>query len=215
MKKFVVGATLLALAAAPLQAQGGQPVTGGHGSFYIGPYVGYMIFGDMAETDNGAEFSNEDGAIYGGQIGFSINPNFSILGNLGWTRSKFTYEPPGGGSVPTSGDIGVWLYDGSLQFRLPFGDREAWIAPFGQVGAGAIRWTPDATDFNSGSTTNVQFNFGVGADFQFQKMIGLRLMAKDYITSMKWKDDATIFSDIRDSDTMHNWAITAGLNFGF
>jgi opacity protein-like surface antigen len=219
MKKFVVGAALLALAAAPMQAQtgnqAGDPITSGHSSFYLGPYAGYMIFGDMAETSGGAEWSNEDGALFGAQAGFSINPNFSILGNVGWTKSKFTVEYPDGSSTPTSGDIGVWLYDGALQFRLPFQQRDSWIAPFGQVGAGAIRWTADTDDIDGQGETNVQFNFGVGADFQFQKTIGLRLMVKDYITSINWTNDNTISTDVQEGDTMHNWAITAGLNFGF
>ena len=219
MKKFIVGATLLALVAAPAQAQtgnqAGEPITSGHSSFYVGPYAGYMIFGDMAETSGGAEFSNEDGLFYGAQAGFSFSPNFSILANLGYTKSKFTIEYPDGSSANTSGDIGIWLYDGALQFRLPFAQRDSWIAPFGQVGAGAMRWTPDYNDITSGSTTQVQFNLGLGADFQFQKTIGLRLMAKDYITSFKWSNDATVFQDLDDGPTMHNWALTAGLNFGF
>lgn len=222
MHKFIVGAVALALAAAPLSAQGaGQPVTAGHGSFYVGPYAGYMIFGDLFEGNNNVEYSNENGGFYGAQAGFSISPNLSILGNFGYTKSKFTFEnvpnPAGGTStVNVSGDVGVWLYDADLQFRLPFQQSNSWLAPFVQVGAGAIRWTNDYNNFNSDAAqTNVAFNVGVGTEWQWNQMVGVRLMAKDYITSLKWSNDARIGQDVAKGQTAHNWALTAGLNFGF
>ena len=220
MRKFIVGAAALALAAGPLSAQGaGQPVTAGHGSFYVGPYAGYMIFGDLYETPQNVEYSNENGGFYGVQAGFSVSPNFSILGNLGYTKSKFTAEnvPAATGTQTQnlSGDIGVWLYDADLQFRLPFMQANSWIAPLAQVGAGAIRYTADYNDFNSSAQTNVAFNFGIGGDVQFAQAVGLRVMAKDYITSLKWTNDSRIARDVIKGQTAHNWAITAGLNIGF
>lgn len=219
MKRLIVGAALLATIAAPLQAQSGQPVTSGHGSFYVGPYIGYMIFGDLYEGSNNVEYTNENGVLYGVQTGFSFTPNISLLGNLGYNKSKFQLEnvPTGSGSTTQniSGDIGVWLYDAGLQFRLPFEQRDSWIAPFLQVGAGAIRYTQDAEQFNSKAQTDVQFNAGIGADFQWREAIGIRLMAKDYVTSLNWSNDNNIGSDVVKGQTAHNWAITAGLNFGF
>lgn len=215
MKRFIVGAALLASIAAPLQAQSGQPVTSGHGSFYIGPYIGYMIFGDLFESNDGnTEYTNENGVLYGVQTGFSFTPNISLLGNLGYNKSKFQYET-GNTATNASGDIGVFLYDAGLQFHLPFEQRDSWIAPFLQVGAGAIRYTQDAEQFNSKAQTDVQFNAGIGADFQWREAIGIRLMAKDYITSLNWSDDNDIGTDVMKGQTAHNWAITAGLNFGF
>ena len=219
MKRILVGAALAATAALPLNAQ--EPVTSGHGSLYVGPYAGYMIFGNLFEGQNGVEYTNENGGFYGVQAGVSITPNFSILGNLGYTKSKFQFQnvPNAGGGTTTmnvSGDLGVWLYDADLQFRLPFQQRDSWIAPFAQLGAGAIRWTPDYNDFNSpGAKTNVAFTAGLGADFQWMKTVGVRLMAKDYITSLDWTDDNTIGTTYSKGQTAHNWAITAGLNFGF
>jgi opacity protein-like surface antigen len=216
MKTFIVSAALLAAVAAPLSAQqAGQPVTAGHGSFYVGPYAGYMIFGDLYETSSNVEFSNEDGGLYGAQAGFSVSPNFSILGNLAYSKSKFTLENLPGGTQNVSGDIGTWLYDADLQFRLPFQQQGSWIAPFVQVGAGAIRYSSDYNNFNSKSQTNVAFNGGIGADFQWSNGVGIRLLAKDYVTSLKWSNDNTIGSDVVKGQTAHNWGITAGLNFGF
>ena len=215
MKKLIVGAALLASIAGPLAAQSGQPVTAGHGSFYVGPYAGYMFFGDLYEGNNGVDYKNEDGGLYGAQAGFSVSPNFSLLGNLGYSKTKFTLENLPGGTQNVSGDIGSWLYDADLQFRLPFEQKDSWIAPFVQLGAGAIRYTQNSSDFNSKAQTNVAFNGGVGADFQWKDRVGIRLMAKDYVTSLKWSNDNTITSDVAKGQPAHNWAITAGINFGF
>lgn len=215
MKKFIVGAALLGAIAGPLNAQSGQPVTAGHGSFYVGPYAGYMFFGDLFKGSNNVDYSNEDGGLYGVQAGFSVSPNFSLLGNFGYSKTKFTLENLPGGTQNVSGDIGAFLYDGDLQFRLPFEQRDSWIAPFVQLGAGAIRYTQDYNNFNSKAQTNVAFNGGVGADFQWKDRVGIRLMAKDYITSLKWSNDNTITSDVAKGQTAHNWALTAGINFGF
>jgi hypothetical protein len=213
MKKFIVGAALLGAIAGPLNAQSGQPVTAGHGSFYVGPYAGYVFFGDLYKGSNNYDYTNEDGGFYGAQAGFSVSPNFSILGNLGYSKTKFRIEGPA--SFNTSGDIGAWLYDADLQFRLPFEQRDSWIAPFVQVGAGAIRYTQNYQDFNSKAQTNVAVNGGVGADFQWRDRVGVRLMAKDYVTSLKWSNDNTITNDVAKGQTAHNWALTAGINFGF
>jgi opacity protein-like surface antigen len=215
MRNLFVSTALAAALAAPVQAQqAGDPVTSGHGSFFVGPYAGYMVFGDLAETSAG-EFSNEDGGFYGAQAGWSFSPNFTLLGNFGYTKSKFTFESDAGPASNLSGDIGIWLYDANLQFRLPFQQQGSWIAPFAQVGAGAIRYSAEADDFESDSQTNVAFNAGIGADFQWMETVGVRLMVKDYITSLQWDDDETIGDDFDDAETQHNWAFTVGLNFGF
>lgn len=215
MRKLFVSAALAAAIAAPLHAQeAGNAITSGHGSFFVGPYAGYMVFGDLAESSAG-EFSNEDGGFYGAQAGWSFSPNFTLLANLGWTKSKFTFESDAGPTFDQSGDIGIWLYDADLQFRLPFQQEDSWIAPFAQVGAGAIRYTAETDDIESDAQTNVAFNAGIGADFQWMESLGVRLMVKDYITSLEWEDDSTIDDDFGDGDMQHNWAFTVGLNFGF
>jgi len=216
MRKLLVGAALATLIAAPVRAQGaGDPITAGSGSFYFGPYVGYMIFGDLADLPDGSEYSNDNGISFGAQAGWSFTPNFTLLGNLGYNKSEFTIEPAGGGSTAASGDVGVWLYDGNLQFRLPFAQDMGWIAPFVQLGAGAVKYTFDTDDFNSDGTTNVAFNFGLGGDFQFLERVGARIMVKDYITSLNWTDINEVDFSGGDDDTSHNWLISFGLNFGF
>ena len=218
MKKLFVSVAMLGAIAAPVTAQQvGDPVTEGHASFYVSPYAGYMWFGDLFENPNGSEFTLDNGAQFGVQAGVSFSPNFSLIGNFGYNKSAFELEQTAGGTQRVSGDLGVFLYDANLQFRLPFlTGPDSWIAPFGQVGAGAIKYTFDTDDFNSDGETDVAFNFGIGGDFQFMKSIGLRIMAKDYITSLNWNDVQDVDFDADGEDNVaHNWALTVGLNFGF
>ena len=62
MNKFFVSAALVAAMSAPLAAQS-SVVTGQPSVFSLTPYVGYVAYGDHFETANGAEFTNDNGAI--------------------------------------------------------------------------------------------------------------------------------------------------------
>lgn len=217
MRKLLVGAALAGLVAAPAGAQNaGDPITSGHGSFYVGPYVGYLNYGQL--WDFGAsELTSDDGVAFGAQAGWSFSPNFAILGNFAYNKSNFQIEYDQGGSTQVSGgDLGFFFYDGSLQFRLPVGQSSGWIAPFAQIGAGAIKYTVDTDDFNSDGNTTFAFNAGIGADLQFRERLGVRLMLKDYITSLAWDDvESVTFDDEVDGNTAHNLLLSIGLNFGF
>lgn len=210
MRKLLVGAALAMVMAAPLQAQ--DEVRGS--SFYLGPYVGYMNFGDMWQFDEG-ELTMENGAAFGVQAGFSFTPSISLLGNFAWTKSPWELEESGA-TTTISGENGVWLYDANLQFRLPIGDRAAWMAPFVQAGIGGFRVTLETDDLTSERTASqVAFNAGLGADFQLGR-IGLRLMAKDYITNSEWDDIGGVtWDDNIQDNTSHNWMLSLGLNLGF
>jgi opacity protein-like surface antigen len=221
MRKLLLTAGLLAAVAAPMQAQTpGTPVTSGQASFYVSPYVGYIWYGDLFEFPNGTEYSNDNGVNYGVQAGFSFTPNFSLIGNFGYNKSNFTLENANttGGDIDASGDLGIFFYDANLQFRVPFiaNRMGSWLAPVGQVGVGAMKYTFDTDDFNSDGDTNVAFNFGLGADFQLMKALGARVMVKDYITSLSWASPSDVdFTDDIEGNVAHNWALTFGLNFGF
>jgi len=212
MKRLIVGALAIAVAAAPVA---GQEATFSRkpAVFTLTPYVGYMNFGDYFESSNGVEFSNENGALYGAQAQLDLGRYISILGNFGYSSSKFTFENYFGANNDLNlNDVGVWLYDGNLQLRLPVPEGAAGgISPFVQAGAGAIRWSSDNDDITSESSTNAAFNFGGGVDWQIGKL-GIRLMAKDYVTSLDWSD----FGEVQLEDRKaHNWAFTAGFKIGF
>ena len=219
MRRLLVVLGMAAVLAGPAQAQQpGQPVTSGSGSFYLSPYAGYIWYGDLFEFGEDIEFTNDDGFMWGAQAGFSFSPNFSLLANFAYNKSNFEVEDPTGTPTSASGDIGVFMYDGNLQFRMPFLTNTvgSWIAPLGQVGVGAIKYSADTDDFNSDGETNVAFNFGIGGDFQLGERLGMRVMLKDYITSLSWTDVGSVdFDDDVEDNVAHNWALSFGLNFGF
>ena len=231
MKRFLVSAAFLAAAAAAAGAQAttasdsaaGNVVTRGHGSFYLQPYAGYLIGGELTKGDN--PLTLEDKPIYGAQAGYSFSPNFTLVGNVGYSKTNFAYVTRSAAGVTTraSNDVDLLLYDANLQFRLPFVANTvgSTIAPFGQVGLGAIKFSPDRgnelNDFKEGPT-NIAYNVGVGIDIQIRKAIGIRLMAKDYITSLAYDDlrsTAETVTRTSDNKLSNNVALTAGLNFGF
>src|SRR5215207_4326750 len=96
MKRFIVSAAVVAALVAPASAsaQAGMPVTSGRGSFYLQPHAGYMVFGQLADLGNNADYSNEDGPIYGVQAGYSFSPNISLLGNFAYSRTKAVIKIP-------------------------------------------------------------------------------------------------------------------------
>ena len=208
MKRLIVGALALATAAAPLAAQSSKPPI-----FTIAPYIGYMNFGDYFETSNNVEFSNENGALYGAQAQLDMGRYLSLYGNFGYTSSKFTFENYfGAGQALNLDDVGVWLYDGGVQLRMPLGqDATSGFSPFVQAGAGAVRYSSESDDIASSSSTNAAFNFGGGVDWQVGKL-GIRVMAKDYVTSLDWSDFGNVELEDRKA---HNWGLTAGFKIGF
>ncbi|MGQ0712292.1 MAG: outer membrane beta-barrel protein [Gemmatimonadaceae bacterium] len=214
MKKFFVSAALVAAMAAPLAAQS-SVVTGQPSVFSLTPYVGYIAYGDHFETANGAEFTNDNGAVYGVQLGIDMTPNLALVGNFGYSRTNWEFEFPGTLASP-AGDVGVWLYDGNLQLKVPFAAGAGTFSPFLQAGVGAIKFTADRDDFNADGTTNIAYNAGLGADFNVGAL-GLRLLVKDYISSFEWDEfrNANDPNDLQNAETSHNFAFTLGLKLGF
>jgi opacity protein-like surface antigen len=229
MKRIFVSAALLAAAAATAGAQVTSPtatqgdvVTRGHGSFYLQPYAGYLIGGELTRDP---QLTLEDKPIYGAQLGYSFSPNVTLVGNVGYSKTFFAYETRSAAGVNTraSNDTDLLLYDANLQFRVPFVANRvgSTVAPFIQAGVGAIKFSPDQgnelNDFKKGQT-NVAFNAGLGVDVQLRKLIGIRLMAKDYITSLAYDDIRSTTETVTrrtDNKVSNNVALTAGLNIGF
>ena len=178
---------------------------------HVSPYVGYMVFGDFIKGPLGTSVSNAPAPIYGAQVGLSLAPNLSLIGNVGYTQSDIKVGVPilGGLSV---GHSSMLLYDGGLEYNLgslPMGGMP--ISPFVQAGVGAIRYTIDESILTSQSTSLVG-NAGVGADLSVGRGMALRVLAKDYIGKFNFKE-ATGFNV--SGSTTHNWALSAGLRFDF
>jgi opacity protein-like surface antigen len=223
MRKIIVGAAAAALMAAPMSTplaaqMPGDPATSG-ASVYVQPYVGYIRYGNLFRFNDGSQYTNENGPIYGVQAGFSFTPMISLIGNFNFNESKFQVENSANEANNVSGDVGVYMYDANLQFRLPFitNMTGSWIAPLAQVGAGQTRYTLSGNRLDDDQRINsTTLNWGLGGDFQLTPAIGMRLMAKDYITNLNW-DDVTEVSFSRDSrdSRAHNWVFSLGLNLGF
>jgi opacity protein-like surface antigen len=219
MRKFLVGAALIAATAAPAAAQTSIGNSDKPSVFSITPYVGYMFYGDYFETSNGLEYTNDNSGIFGAEATLDIGRAFSIVGNFGYSKTNFEFER--GGTADTefraSSDVGIFLYDGSLRFKLPFGTSAGTFAPYVQAGAGAMRYSYDTDDFNAkNTTTNVAYNVGVGAMWRIGGL-GVRGEVKDYITSLNWErpSDANDFNDVREKSIAHNLAVSLGLTFAF
>ena len=178
---------------------------------HVSPYAGVMVFGDYLKGPLGTSVSNAPAPVYGTQVGLSLSPNLSLIGNIGYTQSDIKVGVPilGGLSV---GHSSMLIYDGGLEYN--FGSMKTSglpVAPFVQAGVGAIRYNIDESIVQT-NATNLAGNIGLGADVTLGKGMALRLLAKDYIGKFNFKD-ATGF-DLSGA-TAHNYSLSAGLRFDF
>ncbi|MBK8060641.1 MAG: hypothetical protein IPK33_22940 [Gemmatimonadetes bacterium] len=175
------------------------------------PYVGYMTFGDYIDGPIGTRISNANSAVYGVTGGIDLTRNVSLVGNIGYTDSNVRVGLPIIGGVNIA-DSKVLLYDGGLQFRLPTASSlGTGIAPFVEVGAGAIRYEVRTGPLTT-NATNFAGNFGGGIDLQVNRSIGIRGAVKDYVGKFDFKEATTFDLNSRVS---HNVAFTVGLTLGF
>lgn len=224
MKKLFVSTVAALALATPLAAQENPQslATGGSSTFSITPYGGYMWFGDLAEYAGNTDLTNEDSWIVGAQAKVRMTSRWAVVGNFAYSKTKFALEnEPTNVTVPTSGDIGYFLYDAGLQYQLPISVGGGRIAPFVQGGIGAVRYTvnPDLDGFDDESQTDLAFNAGVGIDIE-RGPIGFQIMLKDYLTSLDWQDFRAFTDQVQDNDVdrsriANNLALTAGLRINF
>jgi hypothetical protein len=217
MRKLIAGFALATAAAATVGAQEQTSVvTGRPAVFRVQPYVGVMKFGALNEYEGGVRESFDTRAVYGGQASLSVTRNLSVVGNFGYSRTRPVLKNySASAQVPTSpSDVGIWLYDANAEYRLPVSVARGTVKPFVQAGAGQIRYSTDATDIRSRANTSTALNAGAGVDVGLGP-VGLRVMAKDYLTSLDWDraDDVTLRN--RASRRANNVALTAGLTVGF
>lgn len=183
----------------------------------ISPYAGWIFFGDYFKTRGDVSFSHENRPIYGAELTLGLSRNIALVGNFGYSKTHWTFKNYFGPDDDLNlSDVGVWLYDGALRLRFPSTSSSgSSFIPFVQVGAGAIRYTADANDIRHGNT-NFAFNAGLGADFQVNRSVGIRLMAKDYITSLSWKDASSVnLQGNVGRRTANSIGVTLGVNIGF
>jgi opacity protein-like surface antigen len=213
MRRFVIGAALLGILTVNAGAQ--EIPEARAGSFFVGPYAGYMFFGDLWDFNGPTEQSLEDAPMFGAQAGVNLTPSIALLGNIGYAKSAFTLENDAtNSSERISGDLGVFFYDAALQFRIPMNSTR--VSPLAQLGVGGVRYTLDTDDITGQPrSSDIAFNVGLGADIGLARGVALRLMAKDYITSTKWNDVEELdFDDDAADNVAHNIGLTIGLRLG-
>lgn len=220
--RAVTAAGIAALISAPLHAQATSPtsvLTGRASTITLTPYAGYIRFGDLHDMPTGDDPESDDALLLGAQAEIRLTPRLALFGNAAYARSPWVLVERGPGStVPADGDLDYWLFDTGLQVQLPFAVGTGMrVVPFVQGGIGAVRYTLELPD-DAQSNTDVQANVGVGADVDVGRL-GIRLMVKDYITSLQWTDFRA-FADVDgarpdDVNIAHNLAFTAGFRLHF
>ena len=218
MRKLFAG-IVLATAAAAATAQAQEQlsvVTGNPAAFRVQPYVGVVKFGALNEYDNGVRESFDTRPVYGAQASLSLTRNLSVVGNFGYSKTRPVLKNyAASAQTPTTGaDVGIWLYDANAEYRLPVTVARGMVTPFVQAGAGQIRYSTDATNITSQSRTSTALNAGAGVDVGLGP-VGLRVMAKDYLTSLDWERAEDVTLRNRASRRANNIALTAGLTVGF
>ncbi len=195
------------LVAMPLAAQ--APASGT--VLHIAPYAGYMVFGNYLNGPLGTSITSKPGVLYGTQVGLSIAPNLSLIGNVGYTSSSMEVGLPFFGGVSV-GNSSMLMYDAGLEydFNLARGSGLA-LSPFVQAGVGEMRYTIDESVLHT-QATNLAGNIGAGADFALTRGVALRVMAKDYIGKFNFQDATTLGID---GNTANNFAFSAGLRLDF
>jgi hypothetical protein len=178
---------------------------------HVSPYVGYMVFGDYLKGPLGTTLSNAPGPVYGTQVGLSLAPNLSLIGNLGYTASDIKVGIPFLGGISV-GHSSMLIYDAGLEYDFGSSKGGAMpISPFVQAGVGAIRYDINESVLTT-NATNIAGNVGLGADFTIAKGMALRVLAKDYIGKFNFQDATGLGIT---GETAHNFALTAGMRFDF
>ncbi|HEY7364927.1 MAG TPA: outer membrane beta-barrel protein [Methylomirabilota bacterium] len=203
LRSLCAGALAGILLAAPLQAQSGAP-----GKFGITPYAGYMKFGNLVKGPLGTEVRGAAGPVYGAEATFGITRGIALVGNVAYASSDLEVGLPvvGGLSVGKSSAL---LYDAALRLSVPL-NAGSGIRPFVQAGAGAMRQEIEVAPVAT-RATNFAYNLGAGVDVPLGSRLGLQLMAKDYIGKFDAREATSVNLN---TETTHNWTVSAGVRLG-
>jgi hypothetical protein len=209
-RTLISAASVVALSGlftAPIVAQAPNSGT----VLHVSPYVGTLISGNFLNGPLGTTLSDAPGLLYGTQIGLSLAPQLSLVGNIGYSTSDMKVGIPFLGGV-TVGRSAALIYDADLEYNLgPTKESARSFSPFIQAGVGAMKYDVTASVIDT-HATNFAGNVGLGADFTLAKGTALRVLAKDYIGKFNFQDATGLGIS---GNTAHNIALSAGLRFDF
>jgi Outer membrane protein beta-barrel domain len=203
LRSLFAGLAAGLLVAAPLQAQDVRP-----GTFGITPYAGYMKFGNLVNGPVGTSVRGAAGPVYGAEATLGITPGLALVGNVAYASTDLEVGLPVVGGL-SFGRTSALLYDAALRLSLPLGGGSG-IRPFVQGGAGAMRQEIEVGPIGT-KATNFAYNVGAGVDVPLGSRLGLQLMAKDYIGKFDAREATAI--DLN-TETTHNWTVSAGVRLG-
>jgi opacity protein-like surface antigen len=197
IRMLCAGAVAGLLLAAPLEAQGG--------SFGITPYAGYMKFGNVVAGPLGTSVRGPAAPVYGAEATLGIVPGLSLVGNVAYASTDLEVGLPVVGGLAL-GKSSALLYDAALRLSVPLLP----MRPFVQAGAGAMRQEIEVAGVGTHGT-NFAYNLGAGVEVPIVPRLGLQLMAKGYIG----KFDAHEATSVNvNTETSHNWTVSAGVRLG-
>lgn len=209
-----VAATAAILVASTAGAQVASPAAVVHGrAMQVTPYAGYLVFGNLIDGPLGTSLASSGAPMYGVQLGMQLAPGLALVGNVARAAGDLKVGLPLLGGIDV-GQSRALLVDGGLQLALPSPRTSGIpIVPFIQAGVGAIRWDIDVgSSLLQTHATNVAANVGAGIDLPFGDVLGVRLMAKDYIGKFDFAQATSL--DLA-TKTTNNWALSAGLRLSF
>jgi len=185
------------LLVAPLEAQSG--------SFGITPYAGYMKFGSLVDGPLGTSARGAAGPVYGAEATLGIAPGLALVGNVGYANTDLEVGVPVVGGL-SLGKSSALLYDAGLRLSLPVLP----FRPFVQAGAGAMRREIEVAGVGTHGT-NFAYNVGAGVEVPIAPRLGLQLIAKDYIGKFDAREATSVNLN---TETAHNWTVSAGVRLG-
>ena len=211
---MLAGAWALACHTVALPAAGqtmlGQMVSG-HG------YVGGIMLDNLYQFDDGTSVEQLSGMLVGGQFGAGITPSVSVFANVATTSTTMYLGAVDGASFGEAFGHDALLWDVSVQMRKPFW-HEAAFNPLVQIGLGQIRTTttPGWDSSLEDVRTAPLLSAGLGFDLQLVNALGLRVMAKDYYTTIAWENTSDArFNNAAVEAESHNIAYHVGVTLGF
>jgi opacity protein-like surface antigen len=188
IRKAILAAGVLALAAATVQAQDARVELSGTAGWTFSDGVS-----GGTTTVNGEDYSRidpKDAFSWGARIGFFASPNVEV-GAL-FSSQATSLEIAGLGAKATLGDESVYNYHGYVAYN--FGDSDASVRPYFLGGLGATQFGSVKVNFGGvqkdiDGTTKFSTTWALGVKLYPSPKVGIRLEARWTPTYIK--SDAT------------------------
>lgn len=166
------------------------------GRFEVRPLVGaYLPTGDHREILN-------DGITMGAQGGYAITKHVSLV-------STFSLAASGDKHIPLDDNLDLFSYDVGAELTKSFliGNGGMTLSPFVGVGGGGR--TYDYRDLATDSESNFAGYGSIGGQLRM-RTIGVRLEARDYVSSFKG-----LTGEMTEPTARNDISIVTALSFSF